>query len=193
MVEKIISGGQTGADQGGLEAGRKLGLKTGGTAPMGWRTETGPQPNLLRSFGLVEAGVPGYPFRTKMNILNSDATVIFGDTKEPGSKLTENLCLKLKKPCFIITTGGLDYLLRTDKNLLEKFLVELQSNILSENRKLRWGLADFKSLKIFLRNVRVLNVAGNRESKNLGIQERVRDFLVETLKGGTLWLHPKKP
>lgn len=146
MIEKIISGGQTGADQGGLEAARKLGLKTGGTAPLGWKTETGPQPELLSGYGLRECTVPGYPARTRWNILSSDATVIFGIISEPGSKLTCDLCRKLKKP-WAVNPNKLDLLCL-----------------------LAWH------------NVRVLNVAGNRESKNPSIQERVRNFLVEALK-----------
>ena len=52
--EKIISGGQTGADMGALLAARELGIPTGGVAPKGWLTENGPQEELLRNFGLIE-------------------------------------------------------------------------------------------------------------------------------------------
>lgn len=96
-LKKIISGGQTGADQGGLEAGRELGLRVGGTAPMGWRTEDGPKPKLLMSYGLAECGFPGYPARTRINVQNSDLTVVFGNPSSPGSRLTLNLCIQLKK------------------------------------------------------------------------------------------------
>lgn len=41
MIEKIVSGGQTGADQGGLEAAEELGIPTGGWAPAGYYTEQG--------------------------------------------------------------------------------------------------------------------------------------------------------
>ena len=40
-VVRIISGGQTGADRAGLEAGRLLGVATGGTAPDNFLTEHG--------------------------------------------------------------------------------------------------------------------------------------------------------
>ena len=146
MVYKIISGGQTGADQGGLEAGRELGFKTGGTAPLGWKTERGPMKELLQSYSLIEAGVLGYPFRTKMNVLNSDATAIFGDIREPGTLLTLRLCRTLGKPV----------LLNPCKETFLKAMEEV--------------------------DVKVLNVAGNRESKNPGIQERVRAFLVQVLQ-----------
>ena len=36
---KIISGGQTGADMGGLLAAKDLGIRTGGWMPKGWLTE----------------------------------------------------------------------------------------------------------------------------------------------------------
>ena len=39
---RVISGGETGADQGGMEAAIDLGLPTGGTAPPNFRTESGP-------------------------------------------------------------------------------------------------------------------------------------------------------
>ena len=51
---KIISGGQTGADLGGLEGARDAGIETGGWAPAGYRTEIGDQEELLKGFGLKE-------------------------------------------------------------------------------------------------------------------------------------------
>lgn len=63
LVEKIISGGQTGADRGGLEAARTLGIPTGGTAPRGYLTETGPDES-LREFGLTESKSSAYVVRT---------------------------------------------------------------------------------------------------------------------------------
>lgn len=104
-VTKIISGGQTGADQGGLRAGLALGIKTGGTAPPGFMTDTGP--NLfLKEFGLVE-GKPDprtYPKRTYRNVVDSDGTVLFGNMGSPGSRLTIRYCENLKKPYIIDPT-----------------------------------------------------------------------------------------
>ena len=40
-IFKIISGGQTGADKGGLIAAKKANIKTGGIAPKGFMTEAG--------------------------------------------------------------------------------------------------------------------------------------------------------
>ena len=154
MIEKIISGGQTGADQGGLEAGKELGLQTGGTAPFGWKTENGPQPALLRdTYNLVSNLSSSYPARTRLNVLNSDGTITFGDFYSPGSKLTIKYCGSLLKPLYRVC--------REDIPIFEK------------KDFLNWlGKYD----------VKILNVAGNRESKNPGIQERVKAFLIETLK-----------
>jgi len=102
MLETIISGGQRGADRAGLEAARALGLKTGGTAPKGWRVrlpsgedETDPD---LATFGLVQHTSSGYPARTRLNVENSDGTVWFGYAEAPGGKLTIGHCKKTGKP-----------------------------------------------------------------------------------------------
>ena len=153
MLKKIISGGQTGADQGGLEAGRELGLETGGTCPFGWRTELGSQLLLLEGFGLVPNLSSRYPDRTRKNVVDSDGTIIFGDFYSRGTMLTINCCRRARKPLYRIC--------REDNPVIEKqdFLDWLEKY-----------------------SIEVLNVAGNRESKNLGIQERVRTFLVQALR-----------
>lgn len=100
MLTKIISGGQTGADQGGLVAAKQLGLQTGGTAPKGFRTDTGPNRELA-NYGLVEHSNSSYKPRTIENVRNSDGTVWFGNVNSPGARLTISTCVKLKKPCII--------------------------------------------------------------------------------------------
>jgi hypothetical protein len=59
-VQRIISGGQTGADQAGLEAAERLGIPTGGFMPKGFHTETGPRPVLAARYGLVETATEDY-------------------------------------------------------------------------------------------------------------------------------------
>ncbi len=162
-VTKIISGGQTGADQGGLAAGKCLGLETGGTAPPKFWTEKGPNPELLEGiFGLVE-GLPDpklYPKRTERNVLDSNGTVLFGNKESSGSKLTDRFCQRHERPLYWF----LDPKTHAD---------------------LPWGLESFR-FWIDQNNISILNVAGNRESKNPGIHEAVRDFLVKALDRGEL-------
>jgi len=115
MLKKIISGGQTGADQGGLEAAVELGIETGGKAPLGFKTEQGPMPSLGSQYGLEELASHEYPPRTRYNIVDSDGTIIFGRLSEPGSRLTHRMCKESKKPFLLLEEldeNGL-YLVRT--------------------------------------------------------------------------------
>ena len=80
---KVISGGQTGADQTGLFVARELGLETGGYAPLGWRTDEGPA-TWLKDYGLVETRFASYRIRTRLNARHADGTVWFGICGTPG-------------------------------------------------------------------------------------------------------------
>lgn len=93
----IISGGQTGADRTALEVARELGLPTGGTAPLGWQTDDGADP-ALAAFGLSESPFRGYRVRTRTNVRNADATVLFGRTTSPGCQVTIRACRDYAKP-----------------------------------------------------------------------------------------------
>lgn len=148
---RIISGGQTGADQGGLEAAVRLGIPTGGKVPLGFKTENGAMPELGELYGLEELMTPEYPPRTRYNVVDSDGTIIFGRTSETGSWLTRSMCLEGGRPCLWI----------------EDF---------SEAEKLK--IVEFISKF----KIRTLNIAGNRESKYPGLQQKVSDFLVDSLK-----------
>jgi hypothetical protein len=102
---KIVSGGQTGADQGGLEAGLRAGLATGGWAPRDFLTEDGPQPELAARYGM-EACSGGYEERTFRNVEDSDATVIFArNIGSDGSKFTLEAIARLGRP-FIINPSA---------------------------------------------------------------------------------------
>jgi hypothetical protein len=141
-LELVISGGQTGADRAGLEVGRRLGYRTGGTVPKGFRTATGPDPT-LRAFGVTEDDSPDYPPRTIRNVRDSDGTVWFGARKTPGGRLTTGTALRNGKPLIVNPSPG-----------------ELRQWII-ENR------------------VKVLNVAGDREESDPGIQVRVEEILMQ--------------
>jgi len=176
MILQIVSGGQTGADQGGLEAGLALGIPVGGWAPKGWLTENGPDPTLESKYGMKEHAIPGYPARTLANVQDSDCTIIFGNLRSAGSLLTRELCVENKKPYIDIPA-------------LCILLEELQA-------QMRWKVEEAKLVEQFnhLRTTqmgffcefikgqfRVLNVAGNRESVQPGIQHAVKSFLIEAI------------
>ena len=51
MLDKVISGGQTGADQAGWRAARAVGIPTGGWMPLGFLTEDSPRPEFADLYG----------------------------------------------------------------------------------------------------------------------------------------------
>jgi hypothetical protein len=105
MVERVISGGQTGVDLAALRAARAAGIATGGTAPKGWATEAGPDPGLA-DFGLVECGSPGYALRTIRNARESDGTLWIGDPDSPGGRLTIATVGVAGLPLMIVREGS---------------------------------------------------------------------------------------
>lgn len=98
VVERVISGGQTGADQAGLRAGKRCHRTTGGWVGNGYKTLAGPDPS-LRDYGLVETGTDDYPTRTRWNVRDSDATIRFAsDFNTPGELCTLRAIKKYDKP-----------------------------------------------------------------------------------------------
>ncbi len=98
--QRVISGGQTGIDQLGLEVARSLGIPTGGLAPKGYLTEIGPDERLRDTYGLTEHTSASYPPRTRANVEQSDGTVILGNITG-GTKLTLDICEKEGKPYLV--------------------------------------------------------------------------------------------
>ena len=86
ILEKIVSGGQRGADEGALQAGRLLSITTGGFAPPNFMTEDGPNPSLGLDYGLiaVDKDPKIYPIRTRLNVEHSDGTLWMGLTNSRG-------------------------------------------------------------------------------------------------------------
>ena len=65
MLDKLISGGQTGVDRAGLDAALAVGLPVGGWCPKGRRAENGVIPDC---YPLVETPERNYQTRTQRNI-----------------------------------------------------------------------------------------------------------------------------
>jgi len=100
MITKIISGGQTGADQAALDAAIELGIPHGGWIPKGRLTERG---HLSEAYKLKEMSNVSYPKRTEQNVLDSDGTLIISHGKLPGgSALTKKLADTHNRPCLHI-------------------------------------------------------------------------------------------
>lgn len=100
MINKVISGGQTGADQSALKAAKECGLQTGGWLPAGCVTLEGPRPDLLVEYSMQEHP-KGYAYRTEANVRDSDGTVRFAKTfKSPGEICTMKAIRWFGKPHF---------------------------------------------------------------------------------------------
>jgi len=141
MLKKIVSGGQTGADQAALDAAIKYNLPHGGWIPKGRKTEDGTLPD---KYKLKEMPTDSYPKRTEQNIIDSDGTVIISHGKlTGGSKLTQELAKKHKIPCLYINL-----------NETPAFLASSGINA--------W---------INKNNIEILNVAGSPASKDPQIYE----------------------
>ncbi|RYC70062.1 YpsA SLOG family protein [Spirosoma sordidisoli] len=119
-IQRIISGGQTGIDQLGLEVAKSLSIPTGGVAPKGFLTEDGPNTQLRDVYGLADHISADYPPRTKSNVQQSDGTVVFGELTG-GTKLTVDACQKAGKPHIINPTA----------DALRVWLIEHQIKVLN--------------------------------------------------------------
>lgn len=156
MIRKVISGGQSGADQGGVKAAKLCGIEPGGTVPKGCLTEFGPMPELLELYNMVEHESDKYPPRTYENAKNSDGTIRFAvNWTTAGEKLTLKAINQYKKPYIDVDP-------RRPKPVADV---------------VRWVLDH---------NIKVLNVAGNREKSWRGMEDFVVGYLKEVftlLKG----------
>lgn len=97
MIEKIVSGGQTGADRAALDWAIDHGVPHGGWCPKGRLAEDGAIP---ARYDLREMRSKDYLRRTEQNIVDSDGTVIFSGkpTLTGGSKRTAAFAVKHRKP-----------------------------------------------------------------------------------------------
>jgi hypothetical protein len=105
FLEKIISGGQTGADRAALDAALEAGFPCGGYCPKGRKAEDGV---IDDSYPLEEID-GGYAQRTLMNVKAADATLVFYSRELSGGTLqTVKYCQQEMKPCLEIDTARLD-------------------------------------------------------------------------------------
>ena len=153
LVQRIISGGQTGADRAALDWALHHGVAHGGYCPKGRLAEDGP---IAEHYGLQETDSDAYPVRTERNVLESDATVIFTIAPElrAGAKLTSELAEKHGKPWLHVWP-----LARRDLSIVA----------------VRAFVADH--------GVASLNVAGSRASQEPSVGAFVHEVLTRALLG----------
>lgn len=100
VIERVLSGGQTGVDRAALDAALASGLAIGGWCPKGRRAEDGAIPD---RYPLLETESAEYDDRTRRNVRDSDATLIVtGDRLSGGTELTLLAALAAGKPCLVV-------------------------------------------------------------------------------------------
>src|SRR5512147_444660 len=152
-LERIISGGQTGADRGGLDAAIAFGIPHGGWCPKGRRAEDG---TVRQMYALRPTASEAYEVRTRRNVLAADGTVLFTrGAPTGGSRLTAAFAHEHGKP------------------LLHFDLREVETQPVEARHRFRSWLA--------AQRIRTLNVAGSRESLAPGIHAAVARFLIRAL------------
>lgn len=152
MIKKIVSGGQTGVDRAALDIAIKLGVDHGGWCPKGRKAEDGA---LAVCYKLIETESDDYSERTKLNIKDSDGTLILVPSTPikvtDGTILTINEVKDMKKPYLIIDLSDSDEALLS----INKWI--------GENK------------------VETLNVAGPRESQSPGIYDKASSLIEAVL------------
>ena len=100
MLERIVSGGQTGVDRAALDVALSRGLQCGGWCPKGRLAEDGRIP---LSYPLRETPSPAYEERTAWNVRDSDATLVltWGPPSE-GTAFTIALAKEMLRPYLVI-------------------------------------------------------------------------------------------
>lgn len=163
-ITRIVSGGQTGADRGGLDAALYCDISHGGWCPRGRKAED----NIIPfTYQMTEIKSASYLKRTELNVLDSDATVVFTrGTPSGGSLRTIEFCLQHRKPWH-----NIDIALDTRERATEQVV-----------RWLRGEIAfDYGEYQARPPANCVLNVAGSRESKAPRIQAAVQAILIDVI------------
>jgi hypothetical protein len=148
LIEKVVSGGQTGADRMGLDWAIWHEIPHGGWCPKFRKAEDGKIPP---QYQLTETPKSDYLQRNEWNVRDSDGALIFtlSDKLSRGSAKTAFFAEKHGKP-FLHVHPGLSYQLAAD---VLRFVRE--------------------------NHIKVLNIAGTRESKEPYIGKFVKKVLEE--------------
>jgi hypothetical protein len=166
MIQRVISGGQMGADLAGWRAAKAAGIATGGMMPRGFRTETPNgqgwgevHPEFRDLYGARQFWTDRYEDRTPINVCLADGTILFGNPDSPGGRLVQKIERNLR---------------RDDPARPPVFEVARWDGSIDDPNAASWWIAEGA--------IRVLHVAGNRESRSPGIGAWVEEYLAEVFR-----------
>jgi hypothetical protein len=162
MLQKIISGGQTGVDRAALDAAISSDIEYGGWCPKGRLDEKGTIPNKYESLkeisGNFKTDKENYDARTKKNIKDSDATLIIVPKIPLPQEIKDGTLLTIED-------------VKKQKKLY--LIVDLsKSNHINSELIIEW---------VKKNKVSILNIAGPRESSCPGIHQSSLELLKTTL------------
>jgi hypothetical protein len=100
VLEKVVSGGQTGVDRAALDVALALGLPCGGWCPRGRMAEDGPIDPL---YPLTETPSDDYAERTEWNVRDSDGTLVLTlGRPSGGTAFTIAMARRLRRPLLVL-------------------------------------------------------------------------------------------
>jgi hypothetical protein len=149
IIQKIVSGGQTGVDRAALDVAMELGIPCGGWCPKGRLAMDGVIPSW---YPLQETQSADYAERTRLNVLDSDGTLILNVGK---------------------LTGGTAYTVDVASQNAKPFIVVQIDASPDPGAVIDW---------ITQHDIHALNVVGPRETEQAGIHTLASDFLIQVLQ-----------
>jgi hypothetical protein len=99
MLQKIISGGHTGAARAAWRAAETFGIATGGWMAGRFSADDGPRPEFAGQYGAAELPTDDDLAATERNVHDADATLWFGETTTSYAQATVAACVRSAKPC----------------------------------------------------------------------------------------------
>ena len=179
-IQMLISGGQTGVDRTALDFAMAMKIPCSGWCPAGRRAEDGP---IADCYPLLEASSELYQQRTRLNVRDSDATLIIADSSPSnGTRLTVEYCQKMRKPFHILNSEA--FFDRPPKlKALSSPAIEVPENE-SHRQKNTDDLSDTEWFEVaetlnWLHKTRpgILNIAGPRKSESSQAELLARSLL----------------
>ena len=152
MIKKIISGGQTGADQAALDTAIQWKIPHGGCIPKGRMTEAG---RLPEKYKLTEMTAENCQKSTEKNVIDSDGTLVITHGHLTGDSLLTRLKAEEHNKAYLHIN-------------LDKTGVHQAAHIVN-----KW---------VDDENIETLNVAGSKLSKDKYIYTATRQILATVLR-----------
>jgi hypothetical protein len=106
MLDKIITGRRTGAEQAALRVASAFGIAHDAGTPLGLLTEEGTQRESSEYEGAPDLTADEDASRIEQSVRDSDATLWFGETTTANAQVTVSACRRFGKSCMPVYPGA---------------------------------------------------------------------------------------